>query len=234
MGVSSYPCCWTTIKGSQLISLLLNNDKGMGVSSYLCRWTTTRGWESAHTVNLSRVSNHLWAKITSRLNNLSEFMRIFFALTLEIFLSDDKAFNLNFTSIVDVTDFPSSFICISLSTSVALPAFTASSAVFVSRESCWEGHNSCFDCGQRGCFIQPFQGKFNHSRISLHPSFSKVFVEWTMFLDSYLPAWGSWHRRSGWGSAPNTLLKPHSDLAAFINVCSIQMSHQLPHHSWQE
>jgi len=30
------------------------------------------------------------------------------------------------------------------------------------------------------------------------------------------------------------LLSPPSDLAAFINVCSVQMSHQVPDHSWLE
>ena len=101
----------------------------------------------------------------------------------------------------------------------------------------------CFDCGRSGCFLEPFQAKFNHFRISLHPSFSKVFVEWTMFLDSYL------HEVVDIGEVVegqhSTLMarniisnSPSSQTSVgygdLINVCSIQMSHQMPDHSWQE
>ena len=36
--------------------------------------------------------------------------------------------------------------------------------------------------------LQPLEGKSNRFSVSLHPSFGKVFVEWTMFLDTFLHA----------------------------------------------
>ena len=88
----------------------------MGVSSYCNAFSTV----------ISR-----WASRISQLKNLSESSRIFFSLTLGIFLSEDRACSLNLTSMVVVTDCPSSFFCMSLPTAAALSAFTPSPVVLV-------------------------------------------------------------------------------------------------------
>ena len=67
--------------------------------------------------------------MVSRLNNFSESSCIFFSLTKGYFLSDNRAFIFYLTSMVDVTDCPSSLICIP--TSAALSALSESSAVRV-------------------------------------------------------------------------------------------------------
>ena len=97
-------------------SLLLNRDNGNGVSSY-CTLVSTA---------ISR-----WAKMMSQLNNFSESSCIFFSLTKGDFLSYDRAFIFDLTSIVDVTDCPYSLICISIPTSAALSALFESSTVLV-------------------------------------------------------------------------------------------------------
>ena len=61
-------------------------------------------------------------------------MKLIFIDLFGIFLSDDRACTLNFTCMIDVTDFLSRFMYIFLPTSAALSALTvstASSAVLV-------------------------------------------------------------------------------------------------------
>ena len=68
---------------------------------------------------------------TTIISWLSKMRWIFLSLSLGIFLSDNKAFTLNFTSMVEVTDCLSSFFCDSLPTSAALAALTPSFAALV-------------------------------------------------------------------------------------------------------
>ena len=43
-----------------------------------------------------------------------------------------------------------------------------------------------FRLWSKGLLSSSISRQFNHFRISLHPSFSKVFVEWAMILDRYI------------------------------------------------
>ena len=109
------------------------------------------------------------------------------SLTLGIFLSDERACTLNSTCMVDVTDFLSRFICIFLPTSATLSALTASSAVLVNPVE--KDTSNCLSRSRsKGLFSSSHLWISSIACVSLHPCIGKVFVGWTMFLDTLFHA----------------------------------------------
>lgn len=138
----------------------------------------------------------LWAIIINQLKNLREFTWILFSLILGVF----KSCTLNFTSMVDVTDCPSSFFCISLPSSSALSALT-----LIACESSLEWHKGAarLDLGQRDHSPQTnykLMQLFRHlSSFVFHQDLCEVCC-----VFSYLPPCTGWCQQSGLVFAPST------------------------------
>ena len=103
---------------------------------------------------------------------------------LEILLSNERGFTLNFTSILDVVDLLLCISCIIHFPSAALSALTASSAVLLLNKDI---SNFLSQSRLIGLFSS------SHLRLenpipSLHPGFVKTFVKCTFALDAFFHA----------------------------------------------
>jgi len=155
------------------------------------------------------------------------------SLTVRSFLSDDRAFTFDLTSMVDVPDCPSSLICISISC-----CLSTDWVISCACESCWEDMSNSFSWSLlKGMFSS------DHFRVSLTASASSFICVLARSLWSAACLLASscmhWATSEKWPGV-NTqhlwpkklflilpLLSQPSNLVAFINVCSKQMSHQL-------
>ena len=159
------------------------------------------------------------------------------SLSLGIFLSDDKAFSLNFTSMVEVTDCLSSF-CISLSTSAALSPMTSSFLLVILLRMTQA--TACLNHGQEDYSPQALWEQVQQ----LRHLFLFMFLQDLFGVDNaswHLPPCTGWYlhnslvfAHSTCGQNYHSSLNPPSDLAAFTILCLMQMSHQVPDQSWQE
>ena len=119
----------------------------------------------------------------SRLN-FTESRWIFFLLTVGIFLSDDRAFTFDLTSMLDVTHCPSSLICIF--TSAAVSALTESPSMLVnpvekdtSNSLSWLLLNGMFSSNN-------IRASSTASIcISLHLCLKQVSMEWCIFTNIF-------------------------------------------------
>ena len=160
--------CWSKVFLFVLFifwSWLLNRDNGKGVSSF-CKVVSTV---------ISR-----WANMISRLTNFRELRWIFFSLIMGIFLNDDRTCTFDLISMVNVTDCPSSWICISLHTSADLPALTESSPVLVNpveKDTDYSLSRSLLN----GLLSSYLFGKVQLPQQLASCVFGRVFVEWSLF-----------------------------------------------------
>ena len=200
---------------------------------HLIVFVTEQGLQQGSQFIYSKLASSVISCWTTIISWLNKMRWIFLSLSLGIFQSDNKAFTLNFTSMVEVTDCLSSFFCNSLPTSAALSALTPAFAALVNpvendTSNClsWLWSKGLFSSSHvrasatvlASLFIHALARSLWSGQCFLTPSSMNwlISAKWFSFCTQYM-----------WPESLLLilpLLNPPFDFAAFISLCSIHMS----------